>query len=199
MKPVSQLFSFADVDTQLQATWLSTVVSNHSSHSSFWEPWCSLLLLEIRPLVLRCLTESEFEIVLPWTGITVICLLPDAWARLAHFVLTLESELFLKGFTGDLIRFGILQDMMLLFSLSDVYSLTLMLWSNLGCCLSSRNATLVVSLLMRWGVHSVLQAGSVSWFLPLAHPWSCCGSCCVQAPEPLALEVSGFSSWCPGV
>lgn len=41
--------------------------------------------------------------------------------------------------------------------------------------------------------------GSVCWFLALAHPWSCCGSCCVQAPKPLALEVSGFPSWCPGV
>lgn len=46
---------------------------------------------------------------------------------------------------------------------------------------------------------SVLQAGSVSWFLALAHPCCCCGCCCVQAPKPLAVEVSGFSSWCPGV
>ena len=35
------------------------MVSNHSFHSSFWEPQC-LLLLEIRPLVLRCLTFRKW-------------------------------------------------------------------------------------------------------------------------------------------
>lgn len=51
----------------------------------------------------------------------MIWFLQDGWARLTHFALTLESELFLKGFAGDFIGFGILQEMMLLFSLSRVY------------------------------------------------------------------------------
>lgn len=85
---------------------------------------------------------------------------------------------------------------LLCISLWDCIPLTLI---KSWCCLSRRNVTLVVSLLTRWGADSVLQAGSVCWLLALAHPWSCCGSCCVQAPKPLALEVSGFPSWCPGV
>lgn len=44
------------------------------------------------------------------------------WLSQANtLALTLESEVFLKGFAGDFIGFGILQEMTLLFSLSRVY------------------------------------------------------------------------------
>lgn len=92
------------------------MVSNHSFHSSFWEPQC-LLLLEIRLLVLRCLTFRKWV----WNGFALKGNYGDlpSWRWLSQsntLALAVESKLFLEGFTGDFTGFNNLQEMTLLFS-----------------------------------------------------------------------------------
>ena len=92
------------------------MVSNQSFHSSFWESQC-LLLLEIRPLVLRCLTFRKCV----WNCFALTGnysdLPPWRWLSQSNtLALTVESELFVEGFAGDFTGFNSLQEMTLLFS-----------------------------------------------------------------------------------
>lgn len=158
------------------------MVSNHSSHSSFWEPQC-LLLLEIRPLVLRCLTLRKWV----WNCFALKGNYSDlpSWRWLSQsntLALTVESEFFLEGFAGDFMGFSSLQVMTLLFHPSHVCFVFVLAIAALVkswlLSVSKWNAVLAASLLIkmsnkrRVNAFIVFSQQPVDAQVPaLAHPW----------------------------